>query len=441
MGLLVIEIVLAAGVSATLSRGAILVLLCTGVCMHRLSKRHIATKKQHESRLINWILFNPTWRIVLLFCNPGLWKRTMPTYVAQDASIFNRFELWKGALKLFTSTPLGGLGYKNTGVAYMNWFQNTDQRTYYNGLVNSYLQIGAAWGFVALFGLLFISFLGIMSAITLARENNSAGTLCLLLMLAWTISSLFSSMLASPLLFFPPLAAALWAILANLKNWFSRHVAGQTAKSASGRVALVRKFSPSQHWAKESLYRNTVFCSAAASTIICLFLFTTGHALAWGDLLSIRSDKQGVISITNEQTSSGKLCVIYVDEEAIGRHYGKELRKFLIKMDIGNCIVVSKLNQMADAEKLISHAELIIMSGVTVTHVQVINGTAKYVLLRPAFIPKTLHCESIQSIVLPEIDRSHPLRSLDFNQTCLSKLHLVPFNEAFETSWSKYITI
>jgi len=441
VGLLFIEIVLIIGISATLSRGAILVLICMGLCLNKLNKWNDPAEKQHTSRFMNWILYSSVWRIVLVFCNPDLWMRTVPAYVAKDASILNRFELWRGALKLISSAPLRGWGYHNTGASYMNWFQKVDNYTYYNGLVNSYLQIGAAWGLMALFGLLFILFLGIISATILARENNPAGTLCLLLILVWAISSLFSSMLASPLLFFPPLIAAFCVIISSLLNLHPDQIT-QTAKSALTCPTQVWQPAPRKHWPGGTIFKNPVCHSLAASFAICLLLFTSGRVLAFGDSMSISYDEQGVISIAKRPTNSGRLFVIYVDEEAIGRHYGKEVRKFLLQANLDKGIVITRRNQIAAVEKSIDRVELVIMSGVTVTQAPVIRwGTQKYVLLRPAFMPKVLQCESIQSIIWPEIDRGHPLRSHSFNQACLSKVHIIPFNENFETSWSKYINI
>ena len=161
--------------------------------------------------------------------------------------------------------------------------------------------------------------------------------------------------------------------------------------------------------------------------------------MARNDSLSISSGKHGIISLAKKLNNSGKLCVFYVDEEAIGRHYGKELRKFLSKADVGECVIISKLNQMSGSEALLRQAELVFLSGMTVTLLDFNKETSKYVLLRPSVLSKALQCETIRSIIYPKIDRNHPLRNLDFSQICPSKIHAVPFNEDFETSWSKHI--
>lgn len=442
LGLVAVEILLVVGLSATQSRGAAVVLLCTGLCAYRLPKGVGAEGKQSTSRWLNLIFYNPIWRLVLLLCNPGLWSRTVPTYVVHDASIYNRFELWKGALKLLSSAPWHGWGYKNTGAAYMNWFQAVDNYTFYNGLVNSYLQIGAGYGLMALCGILILLFLAVMNAVTLARGNSAAGLLCLLVLLVWAVSSLFSSMLASPLLFFPPLVAVLSAIIGNVRNLRQRHVV-QTASPVFSRFNDGQHPALRKHWLTAPIFQNPVFYSAASSVVVCLLLFLSGRALVRGDSLSIRPHHNGAISITNGLANSKNSCAIYVDEEAIGRHYGKELRKFLLKTGIGKCIVISRSDQMAATESLARQSNMILLSGITVSHVDFKKGASKYVLLHPAFVPRSMPCESIQSIVWPEIDRSYRLHCLDFNlnKECQSKVRVVPFNEVFETSWSKFINI
>jgi len=321
----------------------------------------------------------------------------------------------------------------------MNWFQRVDSYAYYNGLVNSYLQIGVAWGLVVLSGLLFILVLGIVSAIALAKEGKPVGVLCLLVILVWAISSCFSSMLASPLLFLPPLVATFWTIFAKLRIRRCHHDVAQTAKSASDGPRQVRQPAPLLQWFERSLSQKSIFVSFASSCVVCLLLFASGRVLAWGDSQPISPDKHGVITVSNKCLNSSKMCIIYVDEHAIGRHYGKELRKFLLKSDFGKCVIISKSNQRTAAEATVLQAELAILSGNTINHVEITKGVAKYVLLRPSFLPKDLQCEKIQSIVVPEIDRNHPLPNLNSNEVCLSKIIKIPFNLAFENSWSKYV--
>ena len=436
--IVVVEISLVVCVSATNSRGAAFTLICTGLYINFLLKVNTPSGEKFLGKIVNWILFNPTWKIVLLLCAPGMWARLAPAYVTQDASIFNRIELWKGAVKLISSAPVRGWGYQNTGTAYMNWFQRVDADIYYNGLVNSYLQIGAAWGLLALFGLLVVMSLGLESAVTLARQCDLSGILCLLIMLVWATSSCFSSMLASPLLIFPPFAAALWTILVNLKNCRCRLIT-QAAKTAFDPQPLPWVPLPRLHWFRGTILRKQLFRSVTTSFCICLLLFISGHALARCDSLLINQGKNCIISIENRRPTTGKLCAIYVDEEAIGRHYGKELRKFVLNTGVSKCLVISREDQLSSTESLIRQADVIILTGITVSYVKFAKQSSNYILLRPELIPNGVQCENIQTIVLPEIDRNHPLRRINFSRICLTKVQLVPFNEAFETTWSKYV--
>ena len=423
------EIALIFGLASTMSRGSIVVLICVCISMRILIKNKIMAGEPLTKKIIGWISYNPIWRLFILFCNSGLWGRSKPSFVAQDASISNRVDLWLGATKLISSAPLRGWSYPMTGAEYMNWFQNTSATTYYNGLVNSFLQIGAAWGLLALFFLLSVIFYALSNAKHLAGKKRSVGILCFLLILIWTISSLFSSMLSSVLLILPPLAASLVAITLH------------------------------------PLKKKPLISSLTASAVICLLLYVSGSAFAWKDPLTITTGKNGIVSITNEQAKSIPTCAICVDEEALGRHYGKEVRKFMLKNNIGNCLIIKTSKQLAALGETAQQVDLVLLSGATVAKVVGVSRLPqrapeafptpkvspsgglhkipKFILLNPTFLPESLECESIQTIVFPEIDRYRhlELQPSHLGKLCQSKIKKIPFNENFETSWSKHVNL
>jgi len=122
VGLIIMEAVLVVLVARTMSRGAVVALVCGLVYMwfkwHGLAVRAMAA----GCSAANWVSCSLVWRLLLLLSSPGLWARSAPAYVVQDASIGNRLALWKGAVKLIATAPLGGWGYTRTGASYMNWF-------------------------------------------------------------------------------------------------------------------------------------------------------------------------------------------------------------------------------------------------------------------------------------------------------------------------------
>ena len=420
--LMVIEAAFVIALATTMSRGGVVALICALRCSKSLNlaaahRDGAPCLKQTWQSALHWFSYSPVWRVLLLLTSPGLWLRSTPGFIAQDASIGNRFELWKGAVKLIVTAPLRGWGYYNTGASYMNWLQGVNDHAYYNGLVNSYLQIGAAFGLPVLCGVLFVLILALLLAHSLvlgravspkpprtARRaiHTFIGLLCFLWILIWMLMSCFSSMFASPLLIIPPLAAVLVALLLHPPR------------------------------------RSEIIGSLMISFSLCLLLFSLGRRFAWNDSISIKLDESGIITVTNNEIKTGRTCVIYVDQEALGEEFGKEVRKFLIGSNFGACVVVEKAGNFSVSEIKASHAELIILSGITVAHVEIREGTAKYVLLNPAFLPGYMPSGAIQAIVYPEVNRR---RYFDPETSVLdkfqSKIHMVPFNENFEISWSE----
>ena len=436
--LIVIETALVIALAATMSRGGVVVLVCAAVYVWWLYKRWERRSPERQAGLVpgapgkqtwqsalRWLSHSPLWRVALLLTSPGLWARSAPGYVAQDASIGNRFELWKGAVKLISTSPLRGWGYYNTGASYMNWFQGVTDHTYYNGLVNSFLQIGAAFGLLVLGGLLFVLILALLSAhsrvaqtlLSVSDSCENFGTdrsvcatfialLAFLWLLIWMLNSCFSSMLSSPMLMIPPLVAVVVALFLHPPK------------------------------------RSELVGSLMISVSICLLVFVMGHRFASSDSVSISRDSSGVVTITNNEIKTGGTCVVYADAGALGEEYGKELRKFLPRSNFERCVVVGKAGYLDTPGINIKNLELIILSGITVSQVEIKDGPAKYVLLNPAFLPADMPSGAVQAIVYPEVNWTHYLEpEADALAKIRTKIRVVPYNENFETSWAEYLNL
>jgi hypothetical protein len=364
------------------------------------------------------------WRVALVLCYPGVWGRSAPGYIIRDASIGNRFELWKGAAKLIFTSPLGGWGFDDTGAAYMNWFQAVDNHTYYRGMVNSFLQIAVAYGLPALFGVVFVALLALKNGASVLLPSLEAGysthsemswnarrpvmLLCFLWLVIWGIGSCFSTMLSSLMLFGPPILAAFVMLVIH------------TPRMTEIRGALVISFS------------------------VCLLVFVAGCVLARGDPVRIARNVNGMVSVLNPKGGalvSGKTCIICADQQALGEDYGKEVRKFVAGANFEKCVVLDKAGYSDIFHENTGWADLVVLSGNTVDYVEIIGGSrSKFVLLNPAFFPDSMPSESMQAIVWPEIKRTQffePEAAL--LETLRAKIRVVPYNENFETSWSKYI--
>jgi len=484
IGLIIAEAVLVVLVARTMSRGAVVTLVGALACVWWLGKKGgtgiSACAKPQRGKLFDirhrqeclcyFFSYSPVWRLLLLLSSPGLWARAAPGFVAHDASIGNRLELWRGAVKLIATAPWGGWGYTRTGASYMNWFQGVGDHTYYNGVVNGYLQIGAGLGLPVLFAMLAVAGVALFQAHgrvaratrthgqdaratqtggfavhgrvaratqshgRVARATQSHGLearatlLCFFWMLIWAIMSCFSSMFASPLLVIPPAAGVVVGLVLNPPG--------------------VKR----------------VLCSVAGALGICVLVFAAGWVLARGDSLSIKRDASGVVTVTNNKGEPGKGCVIYVDEGVLGAEFGKEVRKFMAGSDFEACRVIDKVAQTflsvqkteelitgtdrnvratlkTDTDKNVRATLLIILSGITIDRVGMKDAGARYVLLNPSFLPQSLPVGQIQGIVYPEINRG---RYIEPDAASLGKfqgkIRMVPFDENFETSWASYIT-
>jgi len=463
--LIIAEAVLVILVAATMSRGAVVALIGGLACVrYLLGKQELIAEARkgenaektvsipklfralalprfrdgsvsHWRMVLNWFSYSLLWRLLLLLSSPGLWTRSSPAYVAQDASIGNRLALWKGAVKLIAAAPLGGWGYTRTGASYMNWFQGVDDHTYYNGVVNSYLQIGAGWGLPVLFAGLAVAGVALFQAhgrVACATQSHGrdaratqtggfavhgrvaratrthglearATLLCFFWILIWMIMSCFSSMLASPLLFIPPLAAIIVALFLHPP------------------------------------VKTDLIGPMMISFSLCFLIFSLGHRLAGNDSLSITRNSDGLVTVANDEIKTGKTCVIFIDEGALGEEFGKEVRKFMLGADFESCVVVDKASHLNIPHANIGHVDLTILSGITVDQVEIREGRTKYILLNPAYLPRYAPSESVQVIVYPEINLRHHLApetsGMDKFQ---SKIRMVPFNENFETSWAEY---
>jgi len=439
-------------VAKTMSRGAVVALIGGLVCLWYWGRRArpsstdtLVCASSHNPqkcgtdksvcatlcRILRWFSYSPLWRLLLLLSSPGLWVRSSPAYVAQDASIGNRFELWKGAVKLIATEPLRGWGYTRTGASYMNWFQGVNDHTYYNGVVNSYLQIGAGLGLPVLFAVLAVLFAALLGTqrrvaqtflsvpvfdrANFGTDRNVCATLFSLLsfiwILVWMVMSCFSSMMASPLLFIPPLVAVFVALFLHPPR------------------------------------RTEIIGSLLISFSVCLLIFSLGHRFAGDDSLSITRDSNGMVTVANNGIKTGKTCVIFVDESVLGEGFGKEVRKFMAGSDFDACRVAQAFLSVPKPEDLITGtdrnvcATLIILSGITIDKVGIKDADAKYVLLNPSFLPQSLPAGQVEAVVYPEINRGHYIEpdaaSLDKFQ---GRIRKVPFDENFEMSWAKYIT-
>ncbi|HEY5791663.1 MAG TPA: O-antigen ligase family protein, partial [Chthoniobacterales bacterium] len=228
----------------------------------------------------------------------GLASRTAEGMARPDASIENRFEVWKGGLRMLAIAP-GGVGAGESGEFYMHWLQPVDSTAGYRTLVNGYLtwltEYGLLAGFLVLAAALFVLF-GLRPAAAGERSRcwirASQASL-----ISFALAAVFSTTFETGWVWAPPVMALL--ILGAL-----------TAKHGSvARIPLFRRVSFS------------LLGSAAAM----LLLWGTGAAIESLNPEAIRIGRDGLISVIPKGAVGG--WAILPDEEVAGPDYGKRLRE------------------------------------------------------------------------------------------------------------------
>ena len=76
----------------------------------------------------------------------GLYARSNLAYVAEDRSVLNRIDVWKGACALVAYSPARGWGFANSGKMYVNWIQEHSTVHVYRGVMNVFLQLAVELG-------------------------------------------------------------------------------------------------------------------------------------------------------------------------------------------------------------------------------------------------------------------------------------------------------
>jgi len=142
----------------------------------------------------------PGTAVILIFfvgvsCYSGSIFRYCNWVISPDASVTNRFSLWKGAFTIFADNPLG-TGTGLSGRIFTDFYQNEGSRNAYRTMVNSFLTFLTEQGFIfsfILFGLLVFS---ILSAVFILNEKSLSVKYRIIVIagLASTLSAIISGL-------------------------------------------------------------------------------------------------------------------------------------------------------------------------------------------------------------------------------------------------------
>lgn len=159
-----------------------------------------------SSRKMLALFLIPAFAIVFLWQGGPVMKERSSTlgsveYEEVDASVQGRYDAWKAALGMMAKHPITGVGVASFGVAFPDFSEMQPRECH-----NTFLQIGAESGVIAMFGYIVFMFLTIKQLLkkqissSLLVESNSSNYLVLMqssLLSAWigyVVCALFLSL-------------------------------------------------------------------------------------------------------------------------------------------------------------------------------------------------------------------------------------------------------
>jgi len=292
------------------------------------------------------------------------------TALGEDASVTNRFDLWKAGLQMAYENP-AGFGSGRSGSEFMQWYQAPDRTEGYRTMVNSYLTFLVEQGW-AIFTLVVFAALGfwLWTAPVPGHKFTEMATALRASILAFLISGVFSTTMEDAWLWILPACCAMWLIA--LRCW-----------SRPCNIPC-RKLG----WA------------ALGTLAIGIGLVIAGFLLSRGDPLTrtVRSLPEGCSVVGIEPKVFSKTIRFTPDAAVSGPLHGKLLRS--LALEIGARILLSEDPGVS--------ADLVVLAGEAANGPLPKTGTP-LLLLAPAKIEEKAAASLLSRndrilLLIPEID-------------------------------------
>ncbi len=349
----------------TYSRGAfisacICLLLCNAALLFRgFPKREILS-----------ILSVKIFAIAAMALASGFFARISPGYLRDDGSAGARATLWRGGLAMVAQAPIEGWGSGQSGREYINWFQDLNDNREYAGMVNGYLLIAVERGLPALFAALF-PFAFLIIAGMLSPFGRFPLPQCGAFgLLSYLISNFFSSLWVF---------GALWWVVIPLVLSAASFLF--CAKAA--RIAL-----------------KSAVCGLFACLIFCVLMFGAGLSLGGGGVRKLG----GCVRLCSENTDRARRIALFPDEGALGKYFGKTVRRAAASLKNGVCIDVFANAANAEFSGAEEKYDVAVLCG---TRALLLNSAglrgAKIILINPVGIPNELASKPAHTY-LPSLD-------------------------------------
>ncbi len=277
-------------IAKTYSRGGMLAALCALLCFFAVARQD------------GW---HPFWRrglnvlvragLVFLICViTGFAGRVSPGHLAQDMSVSNRLELWRGGLAMIWDSPFAGWGFKQGGMAYVNWYQAIERTVKPTGFVNSYLELAVNHGIFALFLSLSVLMAAVLIAFRMRKRSwcVAAGS-CVV---AWMVGNVWTCCWYEWSLWVLPCASMFLLFIAGARN----------------KVALV-----------------SCIHSAGLALFAVAVLLGSGYAAAQNTCWKVKPLAGADVVMLSKRDSSetpDKADGLWVDGAIFGAYYGKAIR-------------------------------------------------------------------------------------------------------------------
>jgi energy-coupling factor transporter transmembrane protein EcfT len=300
-----------AGVSLTYSRGPVTGMLAGALVF-------LVYARMSQWRRWRALLFGMTGGLclmaVLLLLSPaGI--RFAPNFIVSDASVANRWELWKGASQMIFIRPWNGIGTGEGGFVFSQWFQPEHLDYVYTSLLNSWLEIGVESGLPALSVCIFSCMLA--QGLVWARllEVNGTGPKKPEMARRWTFASV-------------PAAASLATLMVCGMTSSVHNYKGVPWMLAANVVVLA---ACGVSWRRQVRWRRLLAVSAGITCLALAGLWTFSASVSSEYAMKISIAKDGVVRLEKKQArhDEDRSLAVLCDRNQLGRLYGKRLREML----------------------------------------------------------------------------------------------------------------
>ncbi|MDX2226977.1 MAG: O-antigen ligase family protein [Verrucomicrobiae bacterium] len=324
--------------------------------------------------------------VFLLIVFSGLAQRSTAWVVEPEGSVSNRFEVWKGGLRLVAAVPFG-VGTGNSGECFMNYFQPLEMKEGYRTLVNSPLTLLAERG-VIVFGL------GLWMALLFwfrIRTNDpvlDASMKSVFLISA--VAGFFSTTFETPGVWVAPVMAV--GVLA----W----------KCRNGCHTANRQVSTSPRRMRDD-WMGAGLTSLGVTVLVVGGSLLAGHWMNARNALELRFDSsRGLVEMAQRGQKPEQTWWIAVDPGVLGPHFGRLLQRTVMDrpVRIRVCDLAMNHGPVGGAD------DRVILCGEQVVHTAAVEADSAVIWVAPS-VPtdeaqgREMLKASPQIIFLPGMDQ------------------------------------